>query len=329
MKKKKYYIAVQNVDGTFTRKEVPAYIDGGILGGLKANIFSGLDPAVLKSLGLDGGLKGGALGTSDEDQTAMLQSIESLLGGTNGASSGMMSSKFNGIDDVVANQANIPGGVNVGSGVAAAITSLGELKSEDGKLDTTDIGQVAGDAITGSSQLGQIGKQAGQLVTGVIGQDATTQTLGEGVDYQKSGITAMNKALEYGAAGAQYGGPVGAIAGTVVGGALGLVQGNKRKKAAMEEFLKRRGERIDNFDQQSELQYSDQYLNQALYAKKGGSTQQPIHINPENKGKFTNYCKSKGFDSVTSECIELGKKSVNPLTRKRATFAKNARKFNR
>lgn len=48
-----------------------------------------------------------------------------------------------------------------------------------------------------------------------------------------------------------------------------------------------------------------------------------IHIKPENKGKFTDYCGGK----VTSECITKGKKSNDPKIRKRATFAANARKW--
>ena len=48
-----------------------------------------------------------------------------------------------------------------------------------------------------------------------------------------------------------------------------------------------------------------------------------IHIKEENKGKFTDYCGGK----VTDECIQRGKNSSNPTTRKRATFADNARKW--
>lgn len=48
-----------------------------------------------------------------------------------------------------------------------------------------------------------------------------------------------------------------------------------------------------------------------------------IHIKEENKGKFTDYCGGK----VTDECIQRGKNSSNPTTRKRATFADNARHF--
>lgn len=49
-----------------------------------------------------------------------------------------------------------------------------------------------------------------------------------------------------------------------------------------------------------------------------------IHIKKKNRGKFTEYCGGK----VTEECIRRGKNSSNPTTRKRATFAQNARNWN-
>ena len=52
--------------------------------------------------------------------------------------------------------------------------------------------------------------------------------------------------------------------------------------------------------------------------KKGGS----IHIKKKNRGKFTEYCGGK----VTEECIARGKRSKNPLTRRRANFASVSRK---
>lgn len=53
--------------------------------------------------------------------------------------------------------------------------------------------------------------------------------------------------------------------------------------------------------------------------KKGGN----IHIKKKNRGKFTEYCGGK----VTEECIARGKRSKNPLTRKRANFASVSRKW--
>ncbi len=53
----------------------------------------------------------------------------------------------------------------------------------------------------------------------------------------------------------------------------------------------------------------------------------PIKIKESKKGSFTKYCKSKGHKGVTEKCISEGKKSKNPTTRKKATFAKNARSW--
>lgn len=52
--------------------------------------------------------------------------------------------------------------------------------------------------------------------------------------------------------------------------------------------------------------------------RKGG-----IHIKPQNRGKFTDYCGGK----VTGECIQKGLNSPSPSVRKMANFARNARKF--
>jgi hypothetical protein len=57
-----------------------------------------------------------------------------------------------------------------------------------------------------------------------------------------------------------------------------------------------------------------------LHKYKNGGT---IQIKPENRGKFTAWCKQKGFNGVTKECIKQGKSSSSAITRKRATFADN------
>ena len=69
----------------------------------------------------------------------------------------------------------------------------------------------------------------------------------------------------------------------------------------------------ENIDRQNDL------MLMANYSAHGGK----IHIKPENRGKFTEYCGGK----VTSECIAKGKRSSDPAVRKRATFAANARKW--
>ncbi len=46
-----------------------------------------------------------------------------------------------------------------------------------------------------------------------------------------------------------------------------------------------------------------------------------IHIKPSHKGRFTSYCKSKGYSKVTQKCINKGKKSKSTKIRKEANFA--------
>ena len=53
----------------------------------------------------------------------------------------------------------------------------------------------------------------------------------------------------------------------------------------------------------------------------------PIYIKPENRGKFTAWCKRNGYSGVTLECIKRGLRNKNPRVRKMANFARNARKF--
>lgn len=52
-----------------------------------------------------------------------------------------------------------------------------------------------------------------------------------------------------------------------------------------------------------------------------------VHIKRENRGKFTEYCKRKGYPGVTQECINEAKKSPNVIVRKRAIFAENAKNW--
>ena len=62
-------------------------------------------------------------------------------------------------------------------------------------------------------------------------------------------------------------------------------------------------------------------------ASSTGSKRKPIKIAKSKKGTFTKYCKNKGYGGVTSECIAEGKRSKNPATRKKATFAGSSRKW--
>lgn len=46
-----------------------------------------------------------------------------------------------------------------------------------------------------------------------------------------------------------------------------------------------------------------------------------LGLDPSKKGTFTHFCKSKGHEGVTKCCIKEGFDSINPKTRKRASFA--------
>lgn len=58
-----------------------------------------------------------------------------------------------------------------------------------------------------------------------------------------------------------------------------------------------------------------------------------IRIKKKNRGKFTAWAKKKGMakkgGGVSSKAIQAGLKSKDPAVRKRANFARNARKWNK
>lgn len=88
---------------------------------------------------------------------------------------------------------------------------------------------------------------------------------------------------------------------------------------------------LEKFNQWSEDCMKSELFNRPLLFKSGGilisldKKGNKIHIKKANRGKFTDYCGGK----VTSECIARGKRSPDPKIRKRATFAANARKWNK
>lgn len=127
--------------------------------------------------------------------------------------------------------------------------------------------------------------------------------------------------------GASIGVPWGAAIGGAVGLVSGLFNGKKEKEAKQQqELLKKQqvmatkqqelmsiksGQGLQNAPTQYAL---GGYLTPELLAKSG------IHIKPENKGKFTATKKATG--KTTEELTH----SKNPLTRKRANFARMAKR---
>ena len=53
-----------------------------------------------------------------------------------------------------------------------------------------------------------------------------------------------------------------------------------------------------------------------------------ITIGKDNIGSFTKWCKLRKYNGVTSECINDGLKSKVVSIRKKANFARNAKKWN-
>lgn len=98
--------------------------------------------------------------------------------------------------------------------------------------------------------------------------------------------------------------------------------------AALQHFNKSNAERVwGKFDSEYIDWFKNYYpgsfkLGGDIPTLKSGNK---IHIKKKNRGKFTDYCGGK----VTEECIRRGKNSSNPTIRKRATFAANARKWNK
>lgn len=62
-------------------------------------------------------------------------------------------------------------------------------------------------------------------------------------------------------------------------------------------------------------------------AKRKPKGKSGIKIKKSKEGTFTAWCKRKGFKGVTTECIRLGLKSKSAAIRKKANFAKNARRW--
>ena len=69
----------------------------------------------------------------------------------------------------------------------------------------------------------------------------------------------------------------------------------------------------------------NKFAQKARSMKKGGKSN--IHIKKSMEGTFTEWCRRHGFGGVTDACIQAGLKCKDPRIRKKANFARNARKF--
>jgi hypothetical protein len=57
------------------------------------------------------------------------------------------------------------------------------------------------------------------------------------------------------------------------------------------------------------------------------TTKSKIKIKPQNRGKFTAWCKRNGYKGVTAGCIKKALASRSPSVKKMANFARNSRKW--
>ena len=143
-----------------------------------------------------------------------------------------------------------------------------------------------------------------------------------------TGLANVGKATVTGAlSGASIGGGWGALAGGLAGAlssGIGWAVGKSKAKDAAETL--ERESMLANAAAEArainarDTIMSNEYSNLMKNIVAGGGR---IHIKPQNRGKFTEYCGGK----VTEECIARGKRSSSPTIRKRATFAANARKW--
>lgn len=78
--------------------------------------------------------------------------------------------------------------------------------------------------------------------------------------------------------------------------------------------------KAQNLDNQQDLQIAANFADLGGFLLRDGGG---IHIKKKNRGKFTAYCGGK----VTNECIQRGLHSSSSLTRRRANFARNSRKW--
>lgn len=292
-----------NLKDTFSGANVGNMLKGGI---------SGAAGSLVGKVGgnlIGGGLESGA------------GSAISNIGGTIGGAVGAVSPLLGGI--VSAGSGIIGGLVNRMFGSKLNKENIAEIESDNKRMNTLMVDSSNFDTIENQWGTQNFGEDFSKSD---IGKDGwfSNKAKNKFKELQKQQNAARNRALtsfenatesadiqsDLNVLGnfAAYGGPLD-IWG-YGGGAIGyeLAKENLNIKE-MDALNKSRITSLPN-------SFSSPKIN--IFAKGGG-----IHIKPENRGKFTEYCGGK----VTSECIAKGKRSSNPAVRKRATFAANARKW--
>ncbi len=90
-------------------------------------------------------------------------------------------------------------------------------------------------------------------------------------------------------------------------------------------------EYLNNFINQSSTQHIENVLKDLLKFKNGGllpKGKSGIHIKKKNRGKFTEAAKRAGKSVQEHAKDVLNDPNATPLQKKRANFARNAKRFN-
>lgn len=305
------------------------YPDGGLLGKFSSwnKDVTGkfMDSGIGQSLG-SLGIKSGGLGGIANAAGSMVTGLMNPNGNTTGVGNALQT-----VGSLASNIPGVGGLIGAGVGVVGGLinTMFGSNINEEFVDRTEDLTKQQGNFVSGASDNASLLADWGShtnmahVSKSDVGSDGwfsdkaknTTKRLNRQIDEANKrawaslentmGNIDTQNDLNVLANFSAYGGPLGFI-----GGALDyeLAKENLGIKA-LNAANKSRITSMPNSFESPELN---------TFAKGG-----KIHIKPENRGKFTEYCGGK----VTSECIAKGKRSKDPAVRKRATFAANSRKW--
>lgn len=296
--------------GAFDLKST--FSGGNVAGMLKGGLAGGIGSAVgnIASGAIGGGLESGAgsaINNIGGTIGSAVSAVNPVLGGIISAGSGIIGGLTNRMFGSKLNKEKI---AEVEGSNKATNTVMADSSSADSVMDQwanqdfgkdftkSDIGKDGWFSNKAKNKYKKLKKQQDIARNRAL---TSYENAADAADTQ-SDLNAM-------ASFAAFGGPLG-IWGGYGSGAIGyeLAKENLGIKA-LNAANKGKLTSLPNSFESSELN---------TFAKGG-----EIHIKPENRGKFTEYCGGK----VTSECIARGKRSSDPAVRKRATFADNARKW--
>lgn len=296
-------LGIFDFKNTFTKGNINKMLKSGIGSGIGSTvgniaggaIAGGLESGAGKSISNIGGTIGGAIGA-----------VNPVLGGIVSAASGVLGGLTNRMFGSKLNKENIAGIESANKGMNTLMVDSSNFDTIENQWGTqnfgsdfsrSDIGKDGWFSNKAKNKFKELQKQQGIARNRAL---TAFENAAESADTQSD----LNILSNF----AAYGGPLGiwGYGGGAIGYELAKENLGIREMKALNES------KLTSLPNS----FSSPELN--TFAKGGR-----IHIKPENRGKFTEYCGGK----VTSECIAKGKRSSDPAIRKRATFAANARKW--